>query len=121
MRARLLLFVSLIGASGCFPYRFTTKPPVTGRVFDARTGGPLPGACVRFEDSEQAAVTTAADGSFALAPEMSWGVWFMLPPDQKFVARVIVTADGFARAERKVASWGGQVDLKEPIPLEPAE
>jgi len=68
---------------GCIPYRFTTRPGAIGTVLDARTGAPVAGAAVSVTpvrgDDPVGTATTAADGSFTVAPRRQWGV-YIIPP-----------------------------------------
>lgn len=82
-----LAFVTAPGAPAAEPAR---GHPVTGRVVEARSGAPIPGALVRLRGSRVEAVT-GLDGEFTLAPV----------PEGRATLRVLML--GYALAEREVA------------------
>ena len=116
----IVILVVLL-TSGCFPYKYTVKPPVVGRVVDSGSGNPVQGAIVRFRESEQPVVVTDQDGSFALPAVKVWGLWILIPlSDAPATAHAVASADGYVPAETFVSSWGNVVRLNEPIRLERA-
>jgi len=75
------LFALCLTASGCFPYHYTTCPGLSGIVVSAETHAPLVGAGISFDGTNTTAVAfSAADGSFHVPPERTWGIW-IIPQD----------------------------------------
>lgn len=79
-RSSLLGLVLLVCAlQGCVAWRYTTTPPVAGKVIDAEGGNPIAGAEVGFRKHEAASTRTNADGTFKLASGHEWGAAAILP------------------------------------------
>jgi hypothetical protein len=75
------LFALCLAASGCFPYHYTDRPGISGRVVNARTREPLAGASISFGLTNTVAVAiSSADGSFVVSPKRQWGIW-IIPQD----------------------------------------
>jgi hypothetical protein len=72
-----LLIVAVFG-QGCF-YRYTTTPPVSGTVIDARTNKPIAGARIGFRKHEGKISTTSLDGSFHLPSDHMWAFSPLIP------------------------------------------
>jgi len=82
--ALLLLFpcFAFIAFPGCaVPWNLTIRPGATGKVVNATTGRPIPGAIVTvgdqdprdYSDIPTAQHATFPDGSFSLPPYRRWG------------------------------------------------
>jgi hypothetical protein len=63
-----LILAPLVFLSGCIPYVSTSvkSPAIYGRVVDAATKAPIPGATVAFVEKPSIGCQTSADGSFAI-------------------------------------------------------
>ena len=109
----------MLGISGCFPYKYTLRPAVSGQVIRADTGAPIEGALVVDRLAEALKTRSTADGSFLLPPHKEWGIWFILPQEPMFVNRIGVSADGFLSKELAVRPFGPTALLSGPVRLDP--
>jgi hypothetical protein len=72
-------------AGGCFPYKFTTRPAVAGRVVNAQTSAPIAGAQVEARSDaantrHSSSSATSSDGRFQFERQTKWGL-FIIPMD----------------------------------------
>lgn len=96
----LLIVVSSL-LQGCFIWRYTTTPPVTGRVVDASTGTPVVGAEVGIRKHQAVRTRTASDGSFKVASDHSWGPAIIIPFEFTLCGGVFyVSAPGYEIFEK---------------------
>src|SRR5712691_109125 len=75
----LLILTIAVFTQGCLAYRYTTTPPVSGRVIDATTEQPIAGAKVGFRKHERKTVSTASDGNFHLQSDHVWAFSPLMP------------------------------------------
>jgi hypothetical protein len=77
----MLLMLSTVAflGGGCFVYRYTTTPPASGRVIDARTQVPITGARVGFRNHDRKATTTRPDGGFEVESDHEWAFSPLMP------------------------------------------
>jgi hypothetical protein len=116
MRKLLLVgFVIALLASGCFPYHYTMRPGVSGRLVDAATDAPIPGADVHlkryerelmFNDKppEEVAEATGSDGAFSIPARKTWGL-YIVPMDvfnRKWT--VTIEASGYQKYESDLSA-----------------
>ena len=127
-----IAFTTLISLSvvGCFPYRFTERPGLSGRVVSAASLAPVPGAVVRFKvvqaDTvlESGELLAAADGSFSVRGQTFWGAHgFEMAMGPRRTGTIEVTAQGFEAHSRELQwSISGPSTLKfGEIHLSPAQ
>jgi len=115
-----LLLFTLVLLSGCFPYKYTLRPTITGHVVDAQNI-PIENAHIRDARWADTEVSTLSDGSFTLPERKQWSVWFIIPQEPVRVFFLNITADGFKESEVRVTDWQpAVVVLSEPVRLEPA-
>ena len=77
----LLLGALCVTTSGCFPYRYTTRPGLSGTVIAFESHAPLAGAEISFGGTNATPVAfSGADGSFLVPPKRKWGIW-IIPQD----------------------------------------
>jgi hypothetical protein len=83
---RLVVLMAVISTAGCFPYRYTLRPGVSGRVVDSRSADAIANATVAVRSRDfhhqtgELILHTRADGSFALAPKQHWSI-YIIPMD----------------------------------------
>jgi hypothetical protein len=125
-----LSFAALAGLlSGCFPAQFTLNPGVSGRVIDARTKEPLPGAAVTLRTStytnkkRQVAMVSGERGEFLIPPDQEWSVYIVPMDPMMLKGAVAVEAQGHKGVTRefRTTSMGPGVTKLGDIPLEQAE
>ena len=118
---RLLLSLTImVCAPGCFVYRYTITPPVSGTVLDAATKQPVAGATVGFRSHERRLATTAADGTFVSQPDHVWRPCFILPGELwPSGGQFFVEASGYKPYEQKIiTTMGRPFAIVQPIELE---
>jgi hypothetical protein len=74
-----LLVLACLFGQGCFVWHYTMTPPVSGRVIDSATGSPVVSAKVGFREHKRIETLTAADGSFLLPSDHTWGPAVIIP------------------------------------------
>jgi hypothetical protein len=105
-----IVIVALI-ASGCFPYHFTDRPGVSGRVIDAETEAPIERADVTLQikmSDEEIAAVSAPDGQFMIPAKQSWGIVIAPFDPLAHIWHVKIQAPGYEKYdERFVTSTTG--------------
>ena len=109
MKESLILaavFVCAFCTTGCFPYRYTSRPSVTGVVVDT-SGSPVSSADVALywggDDAFPLTPSTApeireittSDGRFALPPEHKWNFGLLAYHDLPMPWRVCARRAGY--------------------------
>src|SRR5262245_5439785 len=104
-----LAFVILVCGQGCFVYRYTVTPPVSGIVLDATTKRPVAGATVGFRKHERQLAMTASDGSFVSRPDHVWRPCFILPGELwPSGGHFFVEASGYKPYEQEIITTMGR-------------
>jgi hypothetical protein len=113
LRQRLAIAVALLSLlAGCFPYRYTERPGISGLAFSSAESAPIRVATVRvtythpLENFGPVEMVTAADGSFHFPPKTFWGVYF-IPQHMGHpgTCKVVVTAEGYEQETREFRWW----------------
>ena len=89
--------IACMVSSGCFPYHYTSRPGISGIVVSGDGQKPVPDAIVSFGRTNVAAVAvSSANGSFAVPPKRTWGIWII--PQDVFASHwlVCIRHDGYA-------------------------
>jgi Carboxypeptidase regulatory-like domain len=120
--ARFAILASMLPLEACLPAEITEMPALHGRVVDATTGAPVPGARVTAESSAPGAgsttVTTAEDGRFAAAPR-SHTEWLWIGTDVIDLAVMLkLEAPGYVTAT--VTGYPPD-ELPDPLPMKRAD
>jgi hypothetical protein len=123
--ATLRLFVILLTASqvACFPYKYTMRPAVTGRVVSARDERPIANALISDPQSKALQAATSQDGTFVLPARKQWGIWFILPQEPlRGWPPLEVSAAGYETAAAPSPRWQPKrvLQMDQPIRLQPA-
>lgn len=75
---RWFLLIFLVYSTGCIPFRFTTRPGVSGGVLDQVSEKPIADAAVIIEPTiprgEMAEGKSGFNGGFQLPPKRRWGI-----------------------------------------------
>lgn len=120
MRAVPLLGLLML-CQGCFVYRYTTTPPLSGSVREASTKQAISGATVGFRKHDSIATKTAADGNFRLEPDHAWRFCWIMPGE--FWAEggaFFVEAAGYRPLEQNIQTRHGTPrTFQGPIELHP--
>ena len=115
-----LSLVVLVCGQGCFVYRYTITPPVSGTVVDATTRQPIAGATVGFRGHERRLATTAPDGSFVSRPDHIWRPCFILPGELwPSGGQFFIESSGYKPYEQRViTTMGRPFTILRPVELE---
>ena len=104
-RLHLVIAFCTILLSGCWPYRYTAHPGITGTVVSAEDGAPIPDAEVTlvaplWRQTERRLFTRAdAGGRFEIAPKRRWGVFaIMQEPFRPVACAVEIVAPTYTKA-----------------------
>ncbi len=76
--ARMILCLAAAALSGCVAWHGILRPGVRGKVINAVTGRPVPGAVFTLAEVNElpaTQVSTLADGSFSIPPFRKWAVF----------------------------------------------
>ena len=120
MRTRLGLTVALSAALvGCFPYRYTDRPGVAGRIVSSSDATPVPNATIRLSFShpidkhEPIETQAGTDGNFNALAKTFWGVYFIpQEPGHPGTCTVEVHAQGYEPEVREFRWWGAGPSVK---------
>ena len=114
--AQALVVSALALQAACFPYKYTSRPAVSGTVLSAADGTPIVGALVHDPASTTYRTKTREDGTFSLTPEKEWGIWFILPQEPMSVAQLRVTATGYKEYLVSAPGWRSMATLEVYVP-----
>ena len=100
----LALLIIVCGLhQGCFVWRYTTTPPLAGRVLDANNGSAVVGAEVGVRKHEAVRTRTTNDGSFKVASDHSWGPAILIPFEFTLCGGILyVEAPGYETFEKNL-------------------
>jgi hypothetical protein len=109
MLARIIVALALSAVlAGCFPYRFTVLPAVTGLIEDESTEEPLANVQVRVvtpntdKKPGRFETTSGPNGRFHLSAQREWGVY--VAPQENWPRRYLIriSASGYETATAEV-------------------
>jgi len=105
----------LVALSGCIEVTTYVSPAASGRVVDASSRKPIPGATVSVDGQPALFAQTSSDGQFILAPTTRTTHIFVLAPYRSLPpgGTIIVFAEGYASKE--IVVNGGTDPLLVPL------
>jgi hypothetical protein len=127
-----LVIILLVGlCSGCIPLRFTTSPGASGRIVDAKTHLPVPGAELvisrstyppasadnAFANGRSPTVMSSGNGQFSLPLERRFDLYFLPVDAFSRFGLLVVKREGYATT--CVPFWSHSVAALGEIPVEP--
>jgi len=106
----LLVVVAAALLAGCWPYRFTDRPGISGTVVAGADGSPVSGAAVTLvlphgsAANEEVSVTTDQRGVFEIPAQRSWSIFIPMAHTFAVDSSIKVASPGF-KTEVKGLRW----------------